>query len=116
MIKIGKWFKKDQSKDVIEKTGKPFVKVEETKKESPRDFTTRQGTINAIIDECKKQGIGLNTQIAYVLATVEHETGGTFKPVYESYYLGASKADAYLRKKKYYPYYGRRICSNNMAC
>jgi peptidoglycan hydrolase-like protein with peptidoglycan-binding domain len=69
-------------------------------------FSTRDGTIAAIVDECKRQGIGLRNQIAYVLATTQHETNDTFQPVREAYYLG-SGADAYRRKLKYYPYYGR---------
>jgi len=62
--------------------------------------------IAAIIDECKKQGIGLRDQIAYVLATTQHETNNTFQPVREAYYLG-DRAEAYRRTLNYYPYYGR---------
>jgi predicted chitinase len=47
------------------------------------DFSTREGTIAAIKAGCQKQGIGLPEQIAYVLATVELETGNTFKPIPE---------------------------------
>jgi uncharacterized protein (TIGR02594 family) len=47
------------------------------------DFSTKEGTIAAIKAECQKQGIGLPTQSAYVLATVEWETGHTFKPIPE---------------------------------
>jgi hypothetical protein len=70
------------------------------------DFTSTAGTIAAIRVECAKQGLGLPDQAAYVLATVEWETAGTFKPVEEAYYLG-SKADAYRQGLRYYPYYGR---------
>jgi len=70
------------------------------------DFTSTAGTIAAIRVECAKQGLGLPDQAAYVLATVEWETAGTFKPVEEAYYL-ASKADAYRQGLRYYPYYGR---------
>ncbi|MEJ5329018.1 MAG: SH3 domain-containing protein [Desulfobaccales bacterium] len=49
----------------------------------PYDFSTREGTIAAIIAECRKQGLSLPAQIAYVLATVEWETGGTFQPIHE---------------------------------
>ncbi|HSK71017.1 MAG TPA: glycoside hydrolase family 19 protein [Pyrinomonadaceae bacterium] len=68
------------------------------------DFSTKQGTIDAIRWECQSQGIGLKTQMAYVLATVEWETAKTFKPVREAYWLSEN-----WRKKnlKYYPYYGR---------
>ncbi len=71
------------------------------------DFSTKEGTIEAIKWECKAQGIGLNTQIAYVLATTEWETAQTFKPVREAYWI---KPDAEKWRKdnlSYYPYYGR---------
>jgi len=68
------------------------------------DFSTKEGTIEAIKWACKAQDIGLNTQIAYVLATVQWETNRTFKPVKEAYWL-----DEDWRKNnlQYYPYYGR---------
>ena len=68
------------------------------------DFSTKQGTIDAIRWECQAQGIGLNTQMAYVIATTEWETAKTFKPVREAFWLSES-----WRKKnfRYYPYYGR---------
>jgi predicted chitinase len=74
------------------------------------DFTTKAGTIAAIREECVIQGLTLKPQIAYVLATTEHETGGTFKPVTEAYWL--KDADAYLKihHPDYYPYYGRGFC------
>lgn len=68
------------------------------------DFSTREGTIKAFISECRKQGITLNTQIAYILATVEHETANTFKPVKEAFWLGE---DWKQRNLPYHPYYGR---------
>ena len=71
------------------------------------NFTTKQGTINAIKSECAKQGIGLKTQIAYVLATADHETAHTFQPVAEAFWI---KPDAEAWRKKnlrYWPYYGR---------
>jgi predicted chitinase len=73
---------------------------------STHHFSTRDGAIAAIIEECKRQGIGLRNQIAYVLATTQHETNDTFQPVEEAYYMGPG-ADAYRRGLKYYPYYGR---------
>ena len=69
-----------------------------------RDYTTRAGTVAAIESECIRQGLMLRTQIAYVLATVEHETNNTFKPVREAYWLPESWRRKNLR---YYPYYGR---------
>jgi len=45
-------------------------------------------------------------QIAYALATVFHETAGSFQPVEEGYYLGA-KAKAFQKKLRYFPWFGR---------
>lgn len=45
-------------------------------------------------------------QIAYALATTFHETAGSFQPVEEGYYLG-SKAKAFQKTLRYYPYFGR---------
>jgi predicted chitinase len=69
-----------------------------------RDYTTRAGTVAAIEAECIRQGLTLKAQIAYVLATVEHETNNTFRPVREAYWM-----PEWWRKRKlrYYPYYGR---------
>ena len=70
-----------------------------------RDYTTRVGTIKAICDECDRQGLTLDTQKAYVLATTQHETNDTFKPVFEAYFL--KNPLNYLRKLRYAPYWGR---------
>jgi len=70
-----------------------------------RDYTTREGTIKAICDECDRQGLSLDTQKAYVLATVQHETNNTFKPVFEAYFL--KNPLKYLRKLRYAPFWGR---------
>lgn len=68
------------------------------------DFSTRQGTMEAIRAECGVQGIGLNAQIAYVLATTQWETAQTFQPVREAFWLSEDWRKANL---SYYPYYGR---------
>ena len=68
------------------------------------DYSTVDGTISAIIYECKAQGLTLDTQIAYVLATAQWETNRTFRPVKEAYWLSESWRKSHLR---YYPYYGR---------
>lgn len=70
-----------------------------------RDYTTREGTVRAILAECDRQGLTLDTQKAYVLATVQHETNNTFKPVFEAYFL--KNPLKYLRKLRYAPYWGR---------
>jgi hypothetical protein len=82
-------------------------KLDHAKPDASYDFTSKTGTIEAIKSECTLQGIGLKTQIAYVLATADHETNHTFKPVTEAYWL--PDPDAYLKKHHadYYPYYGR---------
>jgi predicted chitinase len=71
------------------------------------DFSTKDGTTKAIEDECTRHGIRLKTQIAYVLATADHETNHTFRPVTEAYWL--KDPDAWLKTHhpQYYPYYGR---------
>lgn len=81
--------------------------LDEVKAGPAYDFSTKEGTMKAIERECIRQGIGLKTQIAYVLATADHETNHTFKPVTEAYWL--PNPDAYLKKHHaaYYPYYGR---------
>lgn len=68
------------------------------------DFSSKEGTVKAFISECRKQGLTLNTQIAYILATVEHETANTFKPVVEVCWLSE---DWRKRNLPFYPYYGR---------
>jgi len=60
---------------------------------------------NLIIKVGQINGL-LRNQLAYVLATAEWETNKTFLPVKEAYYLGNS-AEAYRKKLRYYPWYGR---------
>lgn len=68
------------------------------------DFSTKGGVIAAIKAECDKQGLNLAEQQAYVLATVDWETGHTFKPVREAFW----KDEEWRRQNlRYYPYYGR---------
>jgi len=64
----------------------------------------REETIDLIIKECYKQEIKKPEAIQYVLATVQHETNDTFKPVKEAYWLNEKWRKKHLR---YYPYYGR---------
>lgn len=68
------------------------------------DFSTKEKTIEAIISECKYQGLNLKSQIAYVLATVNWETANTFKPVKEAYWQSEEWRKDNFR---YFPYYGR---------
>jgi len=60
--------------------------------------------VEATIELCRKHGLPLDEQIAYVLATAEHETANTFKPVVEAFWLSDSYRKAHF---SYYPYHGR---------
>lgn len=76
-----------------------FLKVREifgTLKQSQVDG------INTIVSEYKKYGND-KRHLAYILATIRHETAAKFQPVNE---FGS---ESYLRSKAYYPYYGRDL-------
>lgn len=46
--------------------------------------------------------------VAYALATVFHETAGSFQPVEEGYYLGSkARVKRFQKTLRYYPYFGR---------
>jgi hypothetical protein len=62
----------------------------------------RDQTVNAIIEECQRQNVRLPTQIAYILATAEHESG--FTPIRERF---TAAREPERRSLSYYPYYGR---------
>jgi len=66
----------------------------------PQDFTSR------LKEQCEAFGLKLNTQIAYILATVFHETNGTMEPVREAYWLTEKWRKQNLR---YFPFYGRGL-------
>lgn len=57
--------------------------------------------IDFILDGWEMRKLTDTRWLAYILATVYHETGFTFQPIKE---WGSQK---YLKLKKYYPYYGR---------
>lgn len=67
----------------------------------------KEETVQAIIKEARRQGINDLNQIAYILATVEHETAGSFQPVKESYYLGEVRGENHRKTLRYKPFYGR---------
>ncbi len=67
----------------------------------------RKAAIQAIISEAQRQGITNKSQIAYILATVKHETNDTFQPVREAYFLGEPDGESYRQMLRYFPYYGR---------
>jgi predicted chitinase len=106
-------FKKSVHLDVaqlIDKIGpgsyqKLLEKTRETKGRE-HDFSTKTGTILAIRWECDQHGLTLPTQKAYVLATVEHETAGTFRPV-EEYGKGKGRSYGKPHPQTGQTYYGR---------
>lgn len=65
------------------------------------------GLTQQIIAYASNKGV-LRNQLAYILATAYWETNRTMQPVKEAYYLG-SKAEAYRKKLRYYPWYGRGL-------
>jgi predicted chitinase len=67
----------------------------------------RAATVDAIIAEARRQGVTLDDQIAYMLATAEHESG--LAPIRERNYKGEPNPAEQSRRAHltYYPYYGR---------
>lgn len=65
------------------------------------------GLTKDIIEVCRIRDWSLN-DTAYALATTYWETGKTMMPVKEAFYLG-KKAEAYRKKLRYYPWYGRGL-------
>ena len=63
------------------------------------------GHTQKIIDVCKARGQSTE-DTAYILATAYWETAKTMEPVEEAFYL-KGKAEAYRKKLRYYPWYGR---------
>jgi hypothetical protein len=76
------------------------------------NYETILPIFNGNLSESQKSGIDTiieeagnipDTHLAYILATIFHETGRKMQPVKE---FGG---EAYLKAKKYYPYYGRDL-------
>lgn len=71
-----------------------------------RPASTKDEVKERLREGCVFAGLGMPEQIAYVLATADHETNHTFKPVEEAYWV--RNADAWRRRNlRYYPFYGR---------
>lgn len=58
-----------------------------------------------LITKAKELGLALNTQLAYMMATIQWETAGTFQPVREAFWMSEEWRKNNLNS--YYPYYGR---------
>lgn len=66
---------------------------------------SQQAGVDTILSEWEQAaGNSDIRQLAYVLATIFHETGRKMQPTKE---FGN---EAYLKSKPYYPYYGRDLC------
>ena len=71
-----------------------------------RPATTADEVRERLREGCAFAGLGMPEQIAYVLATADHETNRTFRPVEEAYWV--PNAAAWRRRNlRYYPFYGR---------
>jgi hypothetical protein len=66
---------------------------------------TKQESANLIREECINQGLVLEEQIAYVIATADWETNHTLLPVVEAYWMDKE----YRCNLHYAPYYGRGL-------
>lgn len=64
-------------------------------------------SITVILNECEKQAVTDNRQIAYILATAYHEAYNPKHPETRLTPLTEYGGQDYLHGKKYYPYYGR---------
>lgn len=72
----------------------------------------REVFIAECINCCRKMGLGEKAQIAYVIATAEHETGDGkgFRPNREADHVpNPVSAEDYRRNLRYYPWYGRGL-------
>ena len=82
-----------------------LVRVKDFSMDIGHDFgNSEEDFVTATIELCEKHGLPLKEQIAYVIATAEHETGRTYKPVVEAHWLSE---DWRKRNLRYYPYHGR---------
>ncbi len=66
---------------------------------------TKRESAEHIKNECIRQGLALEDQIAYVIATADWETNHTLMPVVEAYWMDQEYRDGL----SYAPYYGRGL-------
>ncbi len=66
---------------------------------------TKRESAEHIKNECIEQGLVLEDQIAYVIATADWETNHTLMPVVEAYWMDQEYRDSL----SYAPYYGRGL-------
>ena len=66
-------------------------------------------TIDGLLNECEKQGIYDPRQIAYIFATAYWEAHNPKKPELRMTPMKEFGGEAYLKGKKYYPFFGRGL-------
>lgn len=71
---------------------------------TPTTRWSKRELTQQLIVKARSLGLPLKTQWAYMMATIEWETAGTFEPVREAFWLSENWRRNNLR---YYPYYGR---------
>lgn len=98
--KLGDW-----SPDTPPTSGRRNLADATFGKNPPPEGWTRQELRTNLIAEAANVGLTLPTQLAYIMATIEWETAGTFEPVREAFWLSEEWRKENL--KPYYPYYGR---------
>lgn len=95
--------------DVVEITAKPLIAPHRMIQaiESCFGVLTDEAKTNIgyIADAMHVNNMWRREHVAYTLATVYHETKGTWAPVAEAYWL--NDPEAYRRKLRYWPWYGR---------
>lgn len=64
-------------------------------------------SIDAILNECEKQGVTDVRQVAYILATPYHECFNPRSPETRLTPITEYGSEKYLKSKPYYPYIGR---------
>ena len=90
--------------DNLNKIFKNFLTLFKNDNRKVMGMTFKNKIKTDIMFTCYEYGIINKDAIKYILATVEHETNGTYKPVKEAYWLSEKWREKHLR---YYPYYGR---------
>lgn len=95
-VKAFEQFKRDNHLGELDTLGPTTAEKLMTKAPAPLPLTP-DDHIHLILAECHRQGIANKNQLAYVLATVRHETAHTYKPIDE---IGGART-------RYAPYWGR---------
>jgi hypothetical protein len=72
------------------------------------DWSDKYGLAYAVQDLCAHMYRPNTDFAAYIMATIQHETNGTFKPVEEAYYIkNKARRERIQRNFRYFPFFGR---------